>query len=93
MIEILYFPDFRLNLFSLLRNLQLLLLHPRSHLVELLSLSIEVLVLLLHQGFVIVQELSHLIYLRVFENLEPVESRDDLIGRRDFSHLCDALAK
>ena len=93
MIEFFDFPDLCLYLFSILRNLLPLLLHPHSHIVKLLPLSFEISVLLLHDGLMVIEELSHLIYLRVLEDLEPVEGSTDLVRRWDLSHLCNALTQ
>ena len=82
--------DLVLDFLSFLHHLLFLVLHSRIHFVELLLFLIEILVLGVHDFFVVVQECSHFLQLLIFQDLEPAEVCLDLVWRRDRRHFGDA---
>jgi hypothetical protein len=69
------------------------MLHAFVHIVECYSFFIEILILLSKDWFMIVKEAPKVIQLRVFQNLESIESRSDFLWRRDLLHFVNWLSQ
>ena len=82
-------PDLLLNGLPFFADLQLVGLHPLVHLVEGVPFVVKVTVLLGQDLFVLLQEVSELIKLGVFEDLEASEGSCDLVWWWNLCHLSD----
>ena len=78
-----------LDLFPLSDDLLLLIFHSVIHFVELLLLDFKIVILRLHDLFVLIQEATHVLKLIVLEDLESLEVGSDLIWRWDGVHFGD----
>lgn len=81
--------DFLLDLFSFGNHLCLFMLHPAVHFLELLLLSLELFVLLIHDLLVIVQKVSHFLEFFFLKDLKPAEAGLNFVRRWYGSHFCD----